>query len=352
MPAWISHLGYALPGPALRQTDVAAWLEKRLPAGADPTRLRRFATRSGVETRHAAIDLLGAEGDELFPVGRPHADALVRSRAFARLALPLALDAVRKACPDGPGRITHLIVATCTGAVAPGLDLQLVEALGLPRSTRRTLVSFMGCYAAMPALRVAWDAVRADPTARALVVCCELSSLHLQTGPEDDALVAACLFADGASAVIVESGAEPPGVGLRIDRDACAVVPDTGDAMAWIAAADGFRLRLSPSVSRALGGELPALTDGLLGEVGRDACRFAVHPGGPRILDDVERVLALPAGTLAASREALRTAGNRSSGTVLAVIAEMCRADWSGPLAAFAFGPGLTAEGLLFTRHP
>ncbi len=352
MPAWISQLGHALPGAPLAQGDVARWLEARLPNGADPKRLRLFAKRSGVETRHAVIDLLGGEGDELYPVGRPHADTQVRSRAFARLAPPLAVAAVQAACPAGPGRITHLVVATCTGVVAPGLDLQLIQALGLPRSTRRTMVTFMGCYAAMPALRVAWDAVRADASARVLVVCCELSSLHLQTGPDDDALIAACLFADGASAAIVEGGEAPVGLGLRIERDACAVVPDTADAMAWIAAADGFRLRLSPTVSRALGSELPALSDELLGGIPRPQCRFAVHPGGPRILDDVVKALDLPADALADSREALRIAGNRSSGTILAVIDAMCRRPWSGPLAAFAFGPGLTAEGILLTRNP
>lgn len=352
MPAWISHLGTALPGPAIAQDDLVRWLSARLAPGADPSRLARIAARSGVATRHAAVDLLGAEGERLYPVGRPHADALERSRAFARLAPPLAVEAVRAACPGGIGRITHLVVATCTGAVAPGLDLLLVDALGLPREVRRTMVGFMGCYAAMPALRVARDAVLADPTARALVVCCELSSLHLQPGPDDDALVAACLFADGASAAVVEASTAPVGLGLDMVADACAVVPDTADAMAWIAAADGFRLRLAPEVPRALGQALPGLTDRLLGGLDRAACRWAVHPGGPRILDGVERTLGLPAGALDASRAALAHGGNRSSGTVLAILDGLCREAWSGPCAAYAFGPGLTAEGLLLQRHP
>lgn len=352
MQAWISRLAHALPGAAIAQADIARWMEARLPAGADPSRLRRFSERSGVAFRHAAIDLLGAEGESLYPSGGgPHADALQRSRAFARLAPPLAVQAVRAACPDGLAGITHLVAATCTGAVAPGLDLLLIEALGLPRSTRRVMVGFMGCYAAMPALRVAWDAVRADPRAKVLVVCCELSSLHLQLGPDDDALVAAGLFGDGAAAAVVEASPGPVGLGLELVRDACAVVPDTGDQMAWIAAADGFRLRLSPGIPRSLSGTLPALTDGLLAGIARSDARWAVHPGGPRILDDVERGLGLPAQSLDASRQALRSAGNRSSGTVLAIIADMCRSTWSGPLAAYAFGPGLTAEGILFHRH-
>jgi predicted naringenin-chalcone synthase len=122
--------------------------------------------------------------------------------------------------------------------------------------------------------------------------------------------------------------------------------------MAWIAAADGFRLRLAPDVPRALGQALPALTDRLLTGRARASCRWAVHPGGPRILDGVERTLGLAAGSLDASRAALAHGGNRSSGTVLAILDALCRESWAGPCAAYAFGPGLTAEGLLLERHP
>jgi len=348
MHAWITALGHALPGRPLPQADIVAWLQRRLAPGTDPERLRRFAAHAGVDHRHAAMDLLGKEGEEIYPIGRPHADTLARSRAFARLAAPLAAAAVAAACPDGLGRISHLVVATCTGAVAPGLDLQLVGCLGLPNTVRRTMVGFMGCYAAMPALRVAVDAVRADPSARVLVVCCELSSLHLQTGPDDGALIAACLFGDGAAAAVVEGA--PSGARLRVVRDACAVAPDSSDAMAWIAAADGFRLRLTSHVAEALGSALPSLTDVLLSGIPRGEVRWIVHPGGPRILDGTERALGLPGTALNDSRAALAAAGNRSSGTVLAILADACRNPWSGPVAVYAFGPGLTAEGLLLER--
>lgn len=98
MPTWISRLAHALPGPAIAQDHLVAWLSRRLPPDADPARLRRFADRSGVRVRHAAIDLLGADGDTLYPVGAPSADALERSRAYIRLAPPLAAAAARRAC--------------------------------------------------------------------------------------------------------------------------------------------------------------------------------------------------------------------------------------------------------------
>lgn len=350
MHAWITHLGHALPGPGLPQAAITRWIERRLAPGASAERLQRISSHSGVETRHSVIDLLGAEGDALYPLDSRHADAYQRSQAFMHHAPALAAAAVRDACPNGVPPITDLIVATCTGAVAPGLDHQLIEALALPSTVRRTMIAFMGCYAAMPALRAARNTVLASPSARVLVVCCELSSLHLHPGPDDDALVAACLFGDGASAAVVEGGNEPLGAGLRLGREVCAVIPDSADQMAWMAGADGFRLRLSAGISRTLAPVLPDLTDRLLGGIGRDTVRWCVHPGGPRILDDIEEALALRGGALDASRAALARGGNRSSATVLAILAEQCRERWSGPLAMYAFGPGLTAEGLLIER--
>lgn len=347
--AWITCIGHTLPGPPLPQADVISWLHQRLAAGINPERLQRFADHSGVGHRHAAIDLLGGEGDAIYPIGRPHADALVRSRAFVRLAAPLAAAAVRAACPEGVGEISHLVVATCTGAVAPGLDLQLIELLGLPRSVRRTMIGFMGCYAALPALRNAADIVRADPTARVLVVCCELSSLHFQTGPDDGALVAACLFGDGAAAAVVEG--RPSGRRLRMVRDACMVAPNSSDSMAWIAASDGFRLTLAPTIAASLGAVLPELSQRVLSDLRPDEVKWIVHPGGPRILDGVERVLELPPAALQTSRAALHAAGNRSSSTVLAILSDVCESSWSGPVVLYAFGPGLTAESCLLDRQ-
>jgi predicted naringenin-chalcone synthase len=350
-PAWITHLGYALPGPALGQDAIGEWLEQRLAPGSNRERWRRFSRRSGVAERHSVVDLLGDEGQELWPRGGlGHAGTARRSALFEQRALPLATAAVRAAAEDLAG-VTHLVVATCTGAVAPGLDLQLVRELGLSRSVRRTLIGFMGCYAAIQALRVARDACRADPSARALVVCCELSSLHFQAGPSDDALLAACLFGDGASAAIVQAAPRALGVGLRLAGDASAIIPDSAGQMVWYAGDQGFVLGLSPAITGALAGDLAPLRDELLGERREAPARWVVHPGGPRILDAAERALALEAGALDGSRRALARGGNRSSGTVLAILADEVRDSWRGPLGMMAFGPGLTAEALLLERE-
>lgn len=349
--AWITGLGSSLPATEVLQEDFAAWMEPRLAGGTDPSRWRRFSRLVGVRSRRSVIDLYGDEGEAFFPrdgIGR--AGTGERNRLFDERALPLAAAAVRAVGDDLAG-ITHLVVATCTGAIAPGLDIRLVRALGLDPGVRRTAIGFMGCYAAIQALRVARDAVLARPGSRALVVCCELSSLHLQPGPADDALLAACLFGDGASAAIVEAGERPRGLGLRLSGDASALIPDSADHMVWYAGDQGFVLGLSPRITGAIAADLAPLCDRLLGPgVPAREARWVVHPGGPRILDAAERALALRDGALDGSRRALAEAGNRSSGTVLAILEQEMRSAWSGPLGMVAFGPGLTAEALLVER--
>jgi len=350
-PVWITHLGHALPGEPLPQTTMAEWIERRVHAGSNLDKLHRFATRSGIDTRHSVLDLLGRDGEDFYPERRPWPDARARSRAYASHALPLALAAVRSACPDGvPAGITHVVVATCTGAIAPGLDIQLVEALGLGQRVRRTMVGFMGCYAAIPALRVARDACAADPGARALVVCCELGSLHFQPGPADDELLAACLFADGAAAAVLSAGDEPAGLGLRFAGDAARLIPHTTSEMAWEAGPQGFLLRLSPTVSRAIGADLDPLIAELLDGRAIVDCRWAIHPGGPRIVEAVGKRLGLGDAAIAHSRAALAAGGNRSSATVLDILGRHARAGLDAPCALVAFGPGLSAEALLVER--
>ncbi len=347
---WISHLGNAVPGRALAQSAIADWMEPRLAGGADRRRFRRFSDRMGITVRHSVLDLFGDEGDEFYPREGFGVDASARSDAFARYAAPLALAAVERACPGGEGLagITHLIVATCTGAVAPGLDVQLARALKLSPRVKRTVVGFMGCYAAIPALRAAWEACRADPSAKALVVCCELSSLHFQPGPSVDALLGACLFADGAAAAVVESGEAPVGLGLAITAQESLLIPDSDALMAWQAGPRGFLLRLSPEVAPRLTASIEELMANLIGD--RPAARWCIHPGGPRVIDAMQERLKLDDALVAGSRSVLANGGNRSSATVLAILAGELDSDWTGPVPLIAFGPGLTADALLVER--
>jgi predicted naringenin-chalcone synthase len=243
-------------------------------------------------------------------------------------------------------RITHLVVATCTGFVAPFLDRHLVERHGVPRGVERTLVGFMGCQAAINALKTAWHIVRSDPGARVLVVSLELCTLHLQGSSALEQLLCFLLFADGCAAAIVS--AEP--AGLRMDGFSSVVLPEAAEMITWRIGDDGFDMTLSGLVPITLAHALPDWEKEMLdGLAAPEVDLWAVHPGGRSILDAVEHGLALRQGALAESRAVLRDHGNMSSATVMFVLEAMMRRAQAGQRGcALAFGPGLSAEAMRF----
>ena len=256
--------------------------------------------------------------------------------------------------------VTHVITVSCTGFSAPGIDTQLVRDLGLPAGARRVHIGFMGCCAAFPALATARSIAQAEPYAVILVVCVEVCSLHLKVGEGVDEIVASSLFADGCAAMIVSARAARSGaVVLEID-DLRTALASTGEQdLTWSIGDNGFEMVLSPKVPRVIEAEvvgaLAPLAEGVAtdGEFEwRQINRWAVHPGGPAILDRVEKALGLSPEQLAPSRDILQRFGNMSSATVPFIL----RASLSDPdvrdgerLCALAFGPGLTVESALMT---
>ena len=275
-----------------------------------------------------------------------------RMRVYEPLARALALQAV-DALDLGAerGRLTHVVVASCTGFTAPGLDLQLADRLGLAAGVQRNLIGFMGCSAAVPALRVACDAVRADPTARVLVVNCELSTLHLQETSDLETVLSFLLFADGASAALVT--ADP--VGLAVEDFRSAIVPDSAGLITWHIGDQGFDMHLSGKVpgriAGVLRGELEGKGCGLLRGDSPDAYDlWAVHAGGRTVLDAVEIGLSLDGRALRHSRGVLHDFGNMSSATVMFVLARIMAEREGTRGLAMAFGPGMVAETFRFRR--
>jgi predicted naringenin-chalcone synthase len=257
-------------------------------------------------------------------------------KAVAALARQVALDGV-----------THLVVASCTGFVAPGIDQILAERLGLSAEVERLLVGFMGCYAAVAALRSARHIVRSDPGARVLVVTVELSTLHLQAEHGVEPLLAMLQFGDGAAAALVS--AEPSGFAL--ERPFAMALPESGELIRWAITDRGFAMHLSGEVPGRIAAALsdPAIAARLAGGDPQAVDSWAVHAGGRSILDAVDHALALPADALAASRAVLADNGNMSSATLMFVLTALL--DRPHPVAngvALAFGPGLAAEGFGF----
>lgn len=245
-------------------------------------------------------------------------------------------------------RITHVIVTSCTGMYAPGIDLDLVSRCGLDPSVERTMVGFMGCYAAMNALKLARHVVRSEPDSRVLLVNLELCSLHLQQTTSIEQMLSFLVFADGCAASVVS--ADP--VGLALDRFHAAVLPNTAGLITWNIRDLGFDMFLSggvpPAIREGLGGKADAILDG---RRPADIDRWAVHPGGRSVLDAVEHGLGLGADALSHSRSVLDRFGNMSSATVMFVLQSILAAAASGERGcAMSFGPGLTAETMLFSK--
>ena len=283
-----------------------------------------------------------------FYAGDPLPGTGERMRVYAQAAPALALTAIEDlAAQVELGRITHLVVASCTGFVAPGIDQIVAARLGLPADVERLLVGFMGCYAAVAALRSARHIVRSEPHARVLVVTVELCTLHMQADTAPEPLLAQLQFGDGAAAALVT--ADP--AGLAIERPFALALPDSAELIRWDITDRGFVMHLGGAVPGRIGSALndPAVVAGLLnGEAPEAIDGWAVHAGGRSILDAVEGALGLGADALSVSRGVLADVGNVSSATLMFVLQRMLAGPRVDKGVALAFGPGLAAEGFGF----
>jgi predicted naringenin-chalcone synthase len=300
---------------------------------------RRVFTSSGVRRRHAVANPLD-EDISAWSTG-------ARMQRYVQEALPLGKQAVAAALDDAglaPGDVGLFAVATCTGYATPGLDIRLASDLGMPPGLQRLLIGHMGCYAALPGLAAVGDYVTAR-SRPAVLLCCELTSLHVQPPVRElDQVVAHALFSDAAAAVVLRPG----GRGRRLAGVVARTDPSTADHMTWDVTDLGFRMGLSPRVPDVLARHVGDVVGELLAGAGlrtEDVDGWAVHPGGPRILDVVRDHLGLTEEQLAPSRSVLAEHGNCSSATVLLVLEEL--ADVDGPVVAMAFGPGLTLYAAL-----
>jgi predicted naringenin-chalcone synthase len=271
-----------------------------------------------------------------------------RMKFFERCAPQLASTALDRLelTTEERRSITHVIVTSCTGLYAPGLDFEVVNHLGLNPSVERTMIGFMGCYAALNALKSAHHIVRSEPEARVLVLNLELCSLHFQETQALEQVLSFLVFADGCAASLVSAES----TGLAIDSFLAVNIPATSHLITWRIGELGFDMQLS--------GEVPGEIGRALREGGRQVTRgsdpesidlWAVHPGGKSILDSVEKGLSLKPEALVSSRDVLARFGNMSSATVMFVLKEIIdRAQAGQTGCAMSFGPGLTAETMLF----
>lgn len=353
----ILGLGTSVPPSAISQgraAELSSAISGHTPEQAD--RLSVLYGLTGITRRHVALLDEGAVVPEDVAGSPAGPSTRWRMRRYEASIGPLAVRAARGALADAsvsPDAITHLVTVSCTGFAAPGFDLGLFKALTLDPTVQRTHVGFMGCHGALNGLRVARAIAASEPGSHVLLCAAELCSLHFSYGAGEDRSVPNALFADGAAAVVATSN---PGTGRRegawsVLANGSVLVPGTEDAMTWRIGDLGFEMTLSPEIAKLIRAHLGPWLERWLAGQGLSVAgvgSWAVHPGGPRILDAVQHALGLDKGTMAESRAVLAGYGNMSSPTVLFILDRLIRRDAPRPCVALGFGPGLVVEAALF----
>jgi alpha-pyrone synthase len=350
--AYLNEIGTAVPANESQQ-EFLATLESWLPDEAVANKLRVIAKRSGIERRHTVLNhVMGAPGSGAFYEIGNFPGTAKRMQVYQQEAPGLAVKAARALEARGVdlATVTHLVITSCTGFYAPGLDVDLIRLLNLPRNIRRTIIGFMGCYAGITGLRTASDIVRADPEARVLMINLELCSLHLQQDAPIDRLVASMLFSDGCAASLISAKPE----GFRLDSFNTILSLEDADKMAWLVEDQGFAMTLDVEIPNRIRDFLTRDPELFAAAVREPQSLWAIHPGGRAILDAVRTACALSAEQIAPARKVLANYGNMSSASVMFVFEELLRTapPETRPGASVAFGPGLTLEALEFTFIP
>jgi predicted naringenin-chalcone synthase len=360
MAVELLSIATALPPHRLDQHDALAFAQEL--CCTDERQSRYAATlyrHSGVEARYSVLPhteaYRWAPTPEQRDAGIPNPGPSTEERMayYQEHALPLATDAAGKALENSglePSDVTHVVTASCTGFTAPGVDSGLIERLGLRRTTERVHVGYMGCHGAINALRVARGLAGSDPQARVLLCATELCSLHYTFFWDMERLLGNALFADGSGAVVLayaDEDALRPKSRWRLAATGSYLFPNTADAMTWSIGNHGFAMTISSQLPKLIRENLAGWLHAWLERQGltiADVRSWAVHPGGPKIVEAVESAMGLTSTRAQTSREILAQYGNMSSATVLFILEALMQQGAEPPCVMLGFGPGLVAE--------
>ncbi len=349
-------LGTALPASQVSQAEAAELSSRLIGLSEDQENwLTELYQLTGIKCRH--LSGLRAFGDlGVWERSEQGPTTQLRMEIYEEQVRPLAIEATRKALAAAethPDEITHLVTVSCTGFVAPGFDIGLITGLPLAPTVQRTHVGFMGCHGAINGLKVARAVAESQPAGRVLLCAAELCSLHFQFGWDSTRSVANALFGDGAAALV---GAVPdpvrPSDDWKLSGSGSCLIPDSEDAMGWKIGDHGFQMHLSKRITHLIAEHLkPWLRDWLDSRdlAIEDVATWAIHPGGPRILESVMGPLGLDEHAVKESRNVLSEYGNMSSPTILFILDRLRRRGAPRPCVALAFGPGLAIEAALFS---
>jgi predicted naringenin-chalcone synthase len=355
----IIAIGTAVPAYCHQQETILHFMQNVYGMNEVEKRKIKFLYhQSGIDTRYSVINDYSKPPDEwkFYPASEvlePFPNLELRMAWYSKYAPPLSVDAIRE-CIAGKisaSEITHLITVSCTGMSAPGLDLQVMELLDLPTNIYRTSVNFMGCYAAIHALKIADGICQQYPLAKVIIVCTELCTLHFQKEATADSISASLLFADGSAAVLVTNDQyQCQDKSLHIDDFYAEVVAKGKRDMAWELSSTGFLMTLSGYIPALIEEDFEALVTRALTHAGKSKqqiTHWCIHPGGRRIVDAIAKSLQLSTNAFTHSYEVLKRYGNMSSPTILFVLKEIMlqtTTQQTRQVLGAAFGPGLTME--------
>lgn len=359
----IISIGTSVPPHSFHQKDVIPMMQKIY--GLDAVEARKLAfmyRQSDIETRYSVLaDYTNPNNEEHWNfVTASHDEPLPnldeRMKIYNREALPLSVQSINNCIKDfiQPQQITHLITVSCTGMSAPGLDLQIAEAMNMQPQVFRTSVNFMGCYGAVHALKLAKLICDSTPNSNVVIVATEFCSIHFQKEYTPDSASSTILFSDGSAAVLV-SNCISSGKQIELTNFYSKVAYRGKKDMAWELSHKGFIITLSSYIPDLIEQDIASLVDEANVHYGvetKDITHWCIHPGGKKILNAIQKQLHLTDDDMQCSRNILSQYGNMSSPTVLFVLKEIIDNLDEKPANIFgtAFGPGLTMETFLCTR--
>ena len=366
MSSVISAIGTSNPQNRFTQEQILSFMKDAHQLDVhNARRLEKLYHVSGIDYRYSVLNDFGKDRGDYDFFGNdlglePFPSTSTRGDIFESHALNLSLTAIENCTKQlknfDKKKVSHLITVSCTGMYAPGLDIEIVEKLGLNPFVERTCINFMGCYGAFNALKVADYICRAQPDATVLIVDVELCTLHFQKENTLDNWLANSLFADGASAVVVQHEDYAEDKLFSIRSFYTEVVTEARNEMAWKIGNHGFEMQLTNQVSKQIKSGIKNIADKLLKKVNLafdEIGSFAIHPGGRKILEVCDEVFGLTSAQSQPAYDVLKNFGNMSSTTVIFVLDELSKKlkakKSEEQILSFAFGPGLTFESMVLT---
>jgi predicted naringenin-chalcone synthase len=333
-------------------------MQKAYQLDADEKRKLAFLYHhSGIETRHSAIPDYGITKTDWRFLPQNDEDSFPsidqRMELYKKNAAPISIEAIHK-CIDthiSADQITHLITISCTGMSAPGLDLEIMEAMHLSPTLFRTSINFMGCYAAIHGLKLAKFICDSEPDAQVVLVATELCTLHFQKEYTVENASSSLLFADGSAAVLINNNSSHSKA-LQIEGFHSQVAFQGKKDMAWEISSKGFLMTLSSYIPQLIKEDIELLITSALEKKGLtpdEISYWCIHPGGKKIVDVIEQKLSLTKAQTKYARKILAENGNMSSPTILFVLKEIMDSfiQPNEHVFGIAFGPGLTMETFL-----